>query len=393
MQDVLVAGGGVIGLSIAWKAAASGMNVVLCDPSPGRGATWAAAGMLAPVTEAHIGEEAIVRMNLAAADRWPSFSAELEEATGGNVGYRTCGTVVVAIDASDMAVVDRILDFHRTLGLTSWRLTASQCRELVPLLSPGVRGGASAPCDHQVDNRLLTNTLEKAVVASGVEVVPIGVSEICVSATSGGSGVPAGRRVTGVRLADGRTIEAGAVVVATGCWTPELSGLPEGTLPPVRPVKGHVLRLRGPATEPLIDRNVRCMVHGSYVYLVPRADGTIVVGATVEEMGYDTRIQAGAVYQLLRDAQTAVPGIAELELIESYAGLRPGSPDNGPFIGWTSIEGMAVATGHYRNGILLAPVTADAVCSLLTGESLPGFLEPFRADRPIGALRERTSRG
>jgi len=386
MQDVLVAGGGVIGLSIAWKAAASGMKVVLCDPSPGRGATWAAAGMLAPVTEAHIGEEAIVAMNLAAADRWPSFAAELETATGQSVGYRQCGTVVVAVDASDMAVIDRILAFHATLGLASRRLTASQCRELVPLLAPGVRGGASAPADHQVDNRLLAAALEKAVVAHGVDVVPACVSEICVSETGGRSGAAKRARATGVRLADGRTIDAGAVVVATGCWTPKLSGLPEGILPPVRPVKGHVLRLRGSASEPLIDRNVRCMVHGSYVYLVPRADGTIVVGATVEEMGYDTRIQAGAVYRLLRDAQSAVPGIVELELAESYAGLRPGSFDNGPYVGWTHLERLAVATGHYRNGILLGPVTADAVCGLLGGESLPDFLEPFRADRRVEAL-------
>jgi glycine oxidase len=123
------------------------------------------------------------------------------------------------------------------------------------------------------------------------------------------------------------------------------------------------------------------MVHGTSLYLVPRADGTIVVGATVEEKGYDTTIQAGAVYELLRDARSMVPGIAELELAESFAGLRPGSPDNGPFIGWTRVEGLAVATGHYRNGILLAPITADAICDVLAGGNVPEVIEPFRADR------------
>ena len=369
--DVVIAGGGVVGLSIAWRAAAGGMSVTLCDPAPGRGATWAAAGMLAPVTEAHIGEEALVRMNLEAAARWPSFAADLEKASEMGVGYTPCGTVVVAADASDMAVVDRILSFHRTLGLKSWRLNASECRELVPSLAPGVRGGASSPSDHQVDNRLLVDALVRAADAAGVHRISEPVSEVRVS----------GDRATGVILADGREVRAGTVVVATGCWTSRLAGVPEGVLPPVRPVKGHILRLLGSKSHPLLDRNVRCMVHGTSVYLVPRADGSVVVGATVEEKGFDTTVQAGAVYELLRDARTIVPGIAELELAECLAGLRPGSPDNGPFIGWTRIERLAVATGHYRNGILLAPVTADAICGILSGGTVPRVIEPFRADR------------
>ncbi len=332
-SDVLVAGGGVIGLTIAWRVAAEGLRVTLCDPTPGHGATWAAAGMLAPVTEAHIGEEQLVRMNLSAAARWPGFAAELEQASGTSVGYTPCGTLVVAVDSSDMAVVDRILSFHRSLGLTSSRLSASECRNLVPALAPGVRGGASSPSDHQVDNRLLVDALTRAIDAVGVERIAEPVSEVKIT----------GGKASGVTLAGGREIRAGSVVIATGCWTSKLGGVPEGVLPPVRPVKGHILRLRGTKTRPLLDRNVRCMVHGASLYLVPRADGTIVVGATVEEKGYDTTVQTGAVYELLRDARSVVPGIAELELAECLAGLRPGSPDNGPFIGWTQVENLAVA--------------------------------------------------
>jgi glycine oxidase len=364
-------------MSIAWLAASRGMKVALCDPDPGRGATWAAAGMLAPVTEAHIGEEGLVRLNLASATRWPSFASSLEGASGSAVGYEQCGTMVVAVDASDLEVIDRILAFHSTLGLTSSRLSARQCRNLLPTLAPGIRGGASSPGDHQVDNRLLAAALERAAQAAGVHMITTAVSEIIVT----------DRRATGVRFFDGTELGAGAVVVATGCWTPQLKGLPPGVLPPVRPVKGHVLRLRAPGSRPLLDRNLRGMVHGNSIYLVPRADGTLVIGATVEEKGYDTTIQAGAVYELLRDARSVLPGVAELELVESFAGLRPGSPDNGPFVGWSKLEGLAVATGHYRNGILLAPVTADAICEVLSGGDLPEVLEPFRADRSARVMR------
>jgi glycine oxidase len=375
--DVVVAGGGVIGMSIAFMAATRGLRAAVCDPTPGRGATWAAAGMLAPVTEAHIGDESLVHLHLAAAARWPGFASELEAAAGAGIGYKPCGTVVVALDQSDMDVIDRILSFHATIGLESSRLTARECREIVPVLAPGIRGGANAPTDHQVDNRLLAPALQVALENLGVDLFPVSVSEISISGDPGSGAAKA----TGVRLSDGREIRAETVVAATGCWTPNLGGVPTGVLPPVRPVKGHVLRLRGPASHPLINRNVRCMVHGTSIYVVPRADGTIVIGATVEEMGYDTTIQAGAVYELLRDARSILPGISELELVECTTGLRPGSPDNGPFVGWSSVERLAVATGHYRNGILLAPVTADAVCDVIQGKPLPEYLEPFRADR------------
>jgi glycine oxidase len=191
---------------------------------------------------------------------------------------------------------------------------------------------------------------------------------------------------SGVEVAGGVSA-AGAVVLCTGWEASALAGVPAAVLPSVRPVKGHVVRLRDRPDRPLLDRTVRGVVHGESCYLVPRADGTIVVGATVEERGDDRRVQAGAVFALLDRARALVPGIDELELEECVTGLRPGSPDNGPFVGWTDVPRLAVAAGHYRNGILLAPITAAALAALLTGKPVPDALAPFDARRSPGAHR------
>jgi glycine oxidase len=179
------------------------------------------------------------------------------------------------------------------------------------------------------------------------------------------------------------------VLVAAGCWSGSIPGLPPGVVPPVRPVKGQILRLAGEARRTLLQRSVRGLVQGTSVYLVPRADGTVVIGATVEERGFDTTVTAGAVYELLRDARRVVPGITEFELVEARAGLRPGSPDNAPIVGPSSIAGLLLATGHHRNGILLAPLTADAVAALVTGEAPPPEMAAFTPARfapsPTGA--------
>ncbi|MGO9458348.1 MAG: glycine oxidase ThiO [Acidimicrobiales bacterium] len=365
-DDAIVVGGGVIGLSSAWRASQEGLRVTVVDPSPARGASWVAAGMLAPVTEATFGEEGLTRLLVAAAERWPEFAAEL----GDDIGYHRSGTVVVAADTSDRAVVDELLDFQHSLGLCAERLTASGCRELVPALAPGVRGGAHVPGDHQVDNRRLLDALLEACRDAGVGMV----EEAVGSLELGGDGA-----VSGVTLDDGSRLRAGSVVVAAGAHSGCLGGVPVGALPAVRPVKGHIVRLRGP--EPLIDRTVRGLVHGRPCYLVPRQDGSLVVGATAEERGFDRTVQAGAVHDLLDDARTLVPGIDELELVECRAGLRPGSADNGPFVGWTAVPGLAVATGHYRNGVLLAPLTALAVAALLAGGDVPSALSGFGPQR------------
>jgi glycine oxidase len=399
--DAVFVGGGAIGLASALASARAGMSVAVIDPDPGRGASWVAAGMLAPVTETHFGEEDHLRLLLEAAAAWPDFADELEAATGLDVGYRRCGTVLVALDASDRLAVDRLLGYQQALGLEAERRSAAQCRALVPALSPGVCGGAEVPGDHQVDNRRL---IEALVAACGG---PAGREPVGGAPVVGAPGLPVrlvrqraaaiewdrtgGRcRARGVRLDGGDMLSAGAVVLAAGCDSPRVGGLPPAVAPPVRPVKGHVLRLRGPVTRPLLERTVRALVHGRSCYLVPRHDGSLVVGATMEERGYDRAVQAGAVHQLLSDARAAVPGIDELELEECSAGLRPGSPDNSPLVGWSAADRLLVATGHHRNGILLAPLTATAVASLLAGRpvdsALAGF-GPRRFDAGTGASR------
>jgi glycine oxidase len=368
--DAVVVGGGTIGLTSAWRMAGLGMRVALVDPEPGRGASWVAAGMLAPVTEVHYTEQGLVALTLASARRWPSFAAELEAAAEASIGYRTTGTLVVDADDDDRAFSDELYTFQRSLGLDVERLTARRVRQLEPTISPGIRSGLLATGDHQVQTRLFVTALLAAATASGVDLHRAPVTAVDI----------AGGAVTGVHC-DGVHLAAPLVVLAAGCWSGSLPGVPPGVVPPVRPVKGQILRLAGDPTRPLLGRSVRGLVQGTSIYLVPRADGTLVVGATVEERGFDTTVTAGAVYELLRDARRIVPGVTELELLEARAGLRPGSPDNAPLVGASSVAGLILATGHYRNGILLSPLTADTVAALATGSEPPPEMAPFTPAR------------
>ncbi len=351
-SDVIVVGGGVIGLSLAWRAAQRGLSVTLVDASPGSGASHFGAGMLAPVTEVHYGEEALLTLNLASARRYPSFVAELEDAAGTTVGYRECGTLAVAFDADDKATLKDLHDYQASLGLSSQPLTPRECRALEPLLAPSVRGGLLVAGDHQIDNRRLVAALLLACERAGVAFQRANATEIVVD----------GDAVVGVDR-----LRAPATVLAAGCWSGDLKGLPPEVLPPVRPVKGQILRLRDDVSRPLISRNVRAVVRGRPIYLVPRENGEIVLGATMEELGFDQTVTVGAVSELLADARELLPGVSELALVETAAGLRPGSPDNAPLLGPTALPGLAMATGHYRNGILLAPITADVVADFLVG--------------------------
>lgn len=362
-SDVVVVGGGVIGLASAWRLARDGATVRVVDVSGTRGASWAAAGMLAPVSESAFGEEELLRLNLAALERFPTFAAELEDTAGQPVGLRREGTLVVALDNDDRAALARLTSFRAGLGFPTEELTGSAARRLEPYLSSQARAAVLAPGDLSVDNRRYVAALRAACAAAGVDLVEGRVAELQLD----------GGRTTGVRTDDGRVWSARTVVLAAGPWSRALAGLPSSVAPPVRPVKGQILRLGLPegmsAAGPVLSHTVRAIARGSEVYLVPRADGELVVGATSEEKGFDETVTAGGAYQLLRDAQEVLPIIGELTLVEARAGLRPGTPDNGPIVGGCEVPGLVVATGHYRNGILLSALTADAVVRLVAGEA------------------------
>jgi glycine oxidase len=339
-HDVVVVGAGVIGLACAWRCAQRGLEVLVLEreAEPGAGASGVAAGMLAPVTEAEFGEEALLALNLAGAELWPAFAAELSERSGIDTGYRASGTLVVAADRDDAEELRRLHSFQESLGLDVRWLGGRECRRLEPRLSPRVAGGILAAQDHQVEPRSVVRALREALRSAG------------------------GELRCGVNVSDFAALDAEHVVVAAGCW----SG------PPVRPVKGQILRLRGAALAQRLVRTPRC-------YIVNRAGGEVVVGATVEERGFDTSVTADGVFRLLEAAREVLPDVGELELVEAAARLRPGTPDNAPLIG--EHAGLVWATGHHRNGVLLAPMTAAAVASIVTGEAPPEAVEPFAPAR------------
>ena len=360
--DVIVVGGGVIGTGAAWRVAQRGLSVLQLDPAPGSGASGVAAGMLAPVSELHHGELALLQVSLDAAQRFPGYVADVTAAGGQDTGYRDCGTLVVALAADDRARLTDIRATQQRLGLDVEALTGRECRRLEPLLDPAVSGGTLIRADHQVDPRRLLLALRAAALAAGVEV----------RAVRGEVHVEDGR-AQGVRLDNGELIRSRWVVLATGAHA--------GAYAPVRPVAGQIARLRMPPGKHVLQRTVRGVVNDRDVYLVPRRDGELVVGATSEERGFDAITTAGGVYELLRDAQSLLPAVGELEFVEVAARCRPGSPDNLPLIGEGDVAGLVLATGHGRNGVLLSGVTAEAVAATVSGEDPPPLVQVCRPGR------------
>jgi glycine oxidase len=382
VTDVIVVGGGVIGTAIAWRAARSGQAVTLIDPGgddprTDDKASLVAAGMLGPVSESLFGEQDLLNLNLHAIDRFPGFNSELEEATGKRTGLRTEGTLAVAYDSGDLAALDRLTDFRRSIGLKAERLDGRECRKLEPFLAPGTRGGVLATGDLSVDNRRYLAALRAAAAASGVRtlagtVTAVADGQVLVT-VPGKSQVPE------------TTLAARHVVIAAGHATRALDGVPAAIRTAIRPVKGQILRLRHPGSIPhLLTHTIRAIVQGHDLYFVPREDGELVVGATQEERD-DRDVTAGAVHDLLRDATTAVPAVSELIFAEASAGLRPGTSDNGPILGALPPAGgngsLIIAAGHFRNGIMLSAITADAVLALLHGEETHEAWTPFGPSR------------
>jgi len=321
------------------------------------GAWHVAAGMLAPVAEANFGEDALLDLSLRAAAGYPAFCAELAEASGVDPGLRRTGTLVVARDRDEAESLDRLLAFRRRLGLDVERLLPTAARRAEPALAPTVRLALDIAGDHSVDPRRLVAALAEAVRRAGGSVrAGARVTELATD----------GDRVTGVTLEDGSMVEAGAVLVAAGAHAGRFGAVP------VRPVKGQVVRLRDPSGPGLVERTIR--THDAY--LVPRADGRYVVGATMEERGFDTAPTAGGVFELLRDVSEVVPGVLELELEDVLAGLRPATPDNLPAIGRGALDGLVWATGSFRNGILLSGLTGELAAAAICGEELPHWAAP-----------------
>lgn len=367
--DLLIVGAGVIGLATAWRAAGRGLTVTVLDPEPASGASRVAAGMLTPVSELTYGEEPLLHLGIASRDRYPMFVAELEEASGHRTGYRRDGILEIAFDSDDLAFLEDLRRFRHSLGVPTEALSGRECRRLEPILAPSVRGGLLAPEDGSIDPRRLSAALLTAAERAGVRLERRHAAGLVVERDI----------AVGVRLDDGTELRADRILLAAGAHSNDLDGLPDGAVPPVRPVKGQVIRLR--TKVPFLGRSTRGVVRGSSIYLVPRDDGEVVVGATQEEMGFDTTVTAGGLWQLLRDARELLPGITELEFVEASAGLRPTSPDNAPVLGRSALPGLFLAVGHFRNGVLLTPVTADVMTEILVDGTVPEVAVPFAPER------------
>jgi glycine oxidase len=370
---VAIIGAGVVGLGIAWRLAARGAFVEIFDRgAAGAGATFAAAGMLAACAEAEPGEEALIALGRESQARWPSFAAELLQASGIDVELRTEGTLVVALTADDQARLHHHLTFQHKLGLPLQWITPAETRQREPYLAGKLAGAVWSSEDHQVDNRKLAFALRIAAEGKGAivrEHTPV--KEILIT----------GGRANGIILADETRVSADVVVLAAGAWSRGIAGLPQELRPPVRPIKGQMLALRMDPAAPLLSH----VIWAPGVYLVPRRDGRLIVGATVEEKAFDTSLTAGGLLTLLEAAWRVVPSIEELPIEEMWVGHRPGSRDDAPILGYGPAEALIYATGHHRNGILLAPVTADTMARLVLEGALDPVIRPFGLERFVPA--------
>ncbi|HEY5131208.1 MAG TPA: glycine oxidase ThiO [Bradyrhizobium sp.] len=368
-KNVIIIGAGVVGLGIAWRLAQRGVEVTVFDKGgAGAGASHAAAGMLAACVEAEPGEEALVALGRTSQAQWPDFATELERVTGISVDLRREGILMVALTADDQARLHHHLEFQRGLGLPLEWIGAAELRRREPHLGSTLAGAIYSPQDHQVDNRKLVTALRSAAEEAGATIHEY---------QSVRGIVIAGERARGVTLADRTEVLADAVVLAAGAWSRTIEGVAPALRPPVRPLKGQAIALQMDPAAPLI-RHV-CWAPG--VYMVPRNDGRLILGATVEEKGFDPNLTAGGVLALLEAAWRAVPAVEELPIAEMWVGHRPGSRDDAPILGPSAVPGLIYATGHHRNGILLAPVTANFIASAVVDGIVAPAIAPFGVDR------------
>jgi glycine oxidase len=371
-RRVAIIGAGIVGLGIAFRLAGRAEVAVFDRAKAGMGSSHAAAGMLAACCEAEPGEEALLALCRDSQARWPVFARELSGASGVDVELREEGTLVLALTADDQAELAHRLDFQQKLGLPLQWLSAAQTRAREPHLAGKIAGAVFSPQDHQVDNRKVVTALRLAAERAGVAIH----EQTPVKEISFHNGC-----ANGLMLEDGTRFAADIVVLAAGAWSRGVLGLPPDRRPPVRPVKGQMLALRMNPAAPLVAH----VLWAPGAYLVPRRDGRLIVGATVEEKGFDETITAGGLLTLLEAAWRAIPAIEELPVDEIWTGHRPGSRDDAPILGRGPADNLFYATGHYRNGILLAPVTADAMAKLILDDIVDPSIRPFGLERFLPA--------
>ncbi len=362
-KTIAIIGGGVIGLSIGWQLIRRGRNVEIFESSEaGKGASWVSAGMLAPVSEAGFEEMDLLKLNLASIEQYPKFADELQEDSGIDIDFRTEGTMMIAVDRDQSERLRRLYEFRKSIELPVEWLTGSEAREREPELSPAIISAVWIPNDYQVDNRNLVKALIGAVKKRGGflhEHTPVDSIEI------------SGDRLSGISV-NGEKRNYSTVVLANGAWARKMNGLPDDLRPPVRPVKGQILTLR------MTDNfGLQIVIRSPEAYFAPKKDGRLIVGATVEEKGYEMFPTAGGVKNILESAWEAVPGIYDLPIEEINVGLRPSSRDNAPILSDTPVAGLYMATGHYRHGILLTPVTAYEMAELIITGTTSELIKPF----------------
>ena len=372
-ENIIIIGGGVIGLGIGWQLSKSGAAVTIYDrDKAGHAASWAAAGMLAPYAEVHTEEPELLQLGIESLSLYPQWVDELETDAEMSIGYRVEGTLIVGLESDDTQQLRHLYDAQQQFGLDVQWLNGRDACDIELALSPRVTSAIHCKTDHQVDNRLMIRALKIAFQKSnGVLYENSSVKKIIIENGS----VIAVQTEEGIKHCD-------IVILAAGCWSTQIDGIPDDMLPPVRPVKGQMLALE--MEDGIEIRTVIRTVRARYptsVYLVPRSDGRLIVGATSEEMGFNERLTAGGMLELLRGAWEVVPGIYELPILESWTGLRPGSRDNAPILGKTPIDNLIYATGHYRNGILLTPITAYEITKLILSGETSHTISPFQLSR------------
>ena len=376
MDDVVIVGGGTIGLSIGFELVRRGVPATILERGrAGRGTSWQAAGMLAPDAEIGFEELELYKLNRESLRRWPDFANRVEEASGMKVDYRDEGTLIVADDRDSAEAIRRLFEFQKEQGLEVEWVTGDEARDIEPFVAPRLSAAIYSKSDHQVDNRRLMKALQMAFEAEGGTLH----EESPVAAVVPDAKQPA------VKTADGTRVEADQIVVAAGVWSRELEGWTPDTQPPVRPVKGQMIQLQ--RKRPF---DLQHVIRGPDAYLAPKSNGRVVVGATSEEMGFDTTVTAGGLYDLLEGAWEVVPGIYDLPVDETWAGLRPASRDHAPLLGKTAAPEVTMATGHYRHGILLTPVTAEEIANLVQTGETSSWLEPFSPTRFSDAHSSRS---